>query len=215
MKRLTAVLAALALTLALFPTLALAATSGGLFFTDVKPTDWYYNAVRDVYDRGYMNGTGADRFSPKATTNRATVVTILYRMAGSPEGDASSFPDVPANAWYSKAVAWAARYGIVFGYENGNFGPNDPVTREQMAMIFNRYASYLGVNRGTVDLDLSAFVDGQTVSASAEAAMCWAAQRGVITGKEGNRLDPKGLSSRAETATVLSRFVTQMAKGQL
>ena len=108
----------------------------GLPFADVSGSDWFYNDVRYVYEKGIMDGTGADRFSPNAPLTRAMIVTILYRMAGSPAmSGASDFKDVDSNKWFAKAVAWAAANGIVNGYGSGLFGPNDPVTREQLAAI--------------------------------------------------------------------------------
>ena len=134
-------------------------------FADVSGSDWFYNDVRYVYEKGIMDGTGADRFSPNAPLTRAMIVTILYRMAGSPSVSGSSdFTDVAAGKWFAKAVAWAAANGIVNGYGSGLFGPNDPVTREQLAAILYRYAVYGGMTAVTLEENLGGFADTAQLS---------------------------------------------------
>ena len=113
-------------------------------FTDVPTSAWYYDAVEFVYERGMMAGTGNNQFSPNVTTTRAMIVTILYRLENQPAAGSSSFTDVPAGQWYTNAVTWAAANGIVGGYGNGRFGPNDTITRVQMAVILYRYEKFKG-----------------------------------------------------------------------
>lgn len=177
----------------------------GLPFTDVGQNDWFYSAVRFVYERGMMAGTSADKFSPRTNTSRAMVVTILYRLDGSPETAPGSFPDVGAGQWYTDAVGWASQNGIVKGYSNGRFGPGDDITREQMAAILYRYAQHKNQDVSKTG-DLSTFVDAGKVSGYAAAEMGWAVGSGLITGKDGNRLDPQGKATRSEAAAILTRF---------
>ena len=179
----------------------------GLPFADVSGSDWFYNDVRYVYEKGIMDGTGADRFSPNAPLTRAMIVTILYRMAGSPAmSGASDFKDVDSNKWFAKAVAWAAANGIVNGYGSGLFGPNDPVTREQLAAILYRYAVYGGMTAVTLEENLGSFADTAQLSAYAIQAMNWAVGQGLINGS-GNNLVPKAQATRAQVAAIIHRYL--------
>ena len=179
----------------------------GLPFADVSGSDWFYNDVRYVYEKGIMDGTGADRFSPNAPLTRAMIVTILYRMAGSPSVSGSSdFTDVAASKWFAKAVAWAAANGIVNGYGSGLFGPNDPVTREQLAAILYRYAVYGGMTAVTLEENLGSFADTAQLSAYAIQAMNWAVGQGLINGS-GSNLVPKAQATRAQVAAITHRYL--------
>lgn len=179
----------------------------GLPFADVSGSDWFYNDVRYVYEKGIMDGTGADRFSPNAPLTRAMIVTILYRMAGSPAmSGASDFKDVDSNKWFAKAVAWAAANGIVNGYGSGLFGPNDPVTREQLAAILYRYAVYGGMTAVTLEENLGSFADTAQLSAYAIQAMNWAVGQGLINGS-GSNLVPKAQATRAQVAAIIHRYL--------
>ena len=179
----------------------------GLPFADVSGSDWFYNDVRYVYGKGIMDGTGADRFSPNAPLTRAMIVTILYRMAGSPSVSGSSdFTDVAAGKWFAKAVAWAAANGIVNGYGSGLFGPNDPVTREQLAAILYRYAVYGGMTAVTLEENLGSFADTAQLSAYAIQAMNWAVGQGLINGS-GSNLVPKAQATRAQVAAIIHRYL--------
>ena len=179
----------------------------GLPFADVSGSDWFYNDVRYVYEKGIMDGTGADRFSPNAPLTRAMIVTILYRMAGSPSVSGSSdFTDVAAGKWFAKAVAWAAANGIVNGYGSGLFGPNDPVTREQLAAILYRYAVYGGMTAVTLEENLGGFADTAQLSAYAIQAMNWAVGQGLINGS-GSNLVPKAQATRAQVAAIIHRYL--------
>lgn len=186
-------------------------SAGHMPFADVKEGAWYYEAVSYVYGHSLMNGTSSTMFSPSMTTTRSMLVTILYRYEGSPAVGTSSFPDVKPGMFYTDAAAWAAANGVVNGYSDGRFAPDDTVTREQMAAILYRYAQYKGWN---VDgrADLSAYTDSGRISPYAREAMAWANHVGLITGVGGNMLAPRGSATRAEAATILMRFCKNVAR---
>lgn len=178
----------------------------GLPFTDVAVGDWYYDAVAYVYENGLMTGTSGTLFSPNATTTRAMIVTILYRLEGSPVANGSAgFTDVAYGTWYTAAVNWAAANEIVTGYGSGKFGPMDPITREQMAAILFRYADFKGMDT-TARADLSGYTDEAEISAYAVEAMSWANAEGFITGTTATTLKPQGSATRAQVATILTRY---------
>ena len=184
----------------------------GLPFTDVKADDWFYEAVKYAYDNKLMDGTSSTTFAPLMTTNRAMIVTILWRLEGSPVVNyAMNFGDVESGVWYTEAVRWAAAEGIVKGYSDTVFAPNDTVTREQLATILYRYAQYKEYDV-TAKGDLTTFADGSTVSPWAADGMTWAVGAELITGKDGGKLDPTGTATRAEVATILMRFCENVAK---
>lgn len=175
-------------------------------FADVADSTWYTDAVHYVYQQGLITGTSEDRFSPDVTTNRAMLVTILYRLEGSPAVTrTTTFPDVAASQWYTDAVIWASANGIVTGYGNGNFGPEDTITREQMATIFYRYNRYKGYDR-TAQAALSGYADAGQISPYAVEAMSWATGSGLITGTSDTTLSPAGFATRAQAAVILTRF---------
>ena len=171
-------------------------------FTDVGTGDWYCDAVRFVYERGMMAGTGDNRFSPNLTTTRAMIVTILYRLENQPSAGSAGFTDVPTGQWYSSAVAWAADNGIVGGYGDGRFGPNDTITREQFAVMLWRYAGH--PTAATNELN---FNDVGEISDWALDALHWAVELGIINGKGGGVLDPQGQATRAEAAQMLKNYI--------
>ena len=184
----------------------------GLPFTDVKADDWFYEAVKYAYDNKLMDGTSSTTFAPLMTTNRAMIVTILWRQAGSPVVNyAMNFGDVESGVWYTEAVRWAAAEGIVKGYSDTVFAPDDTVTREQLATILYRYAEYKEYDVSAKG-DLTTFADGSTVSTWAADGMTWAVGAELITGKDGGKLDPTGTATRAEVATILMRFCENVAK---
>ncbi|WP_162611047.1 S-layer homology domain-containing protein [Flavonifractor sp. An91] len=184
----------------------------GLPFTDVKADDWFYEAVKYAYDNKLMDGTASTTFAPLMTTNRAMIVTILWRQAGSPVVNyAMNFSDVESGVWYTEAVRWAAAEGIVKGYSDTVFAPDDTVTREQLATILYRYAGYKEYDVSAKG-DLTTFADGSTVSTWAADGMTWAVGAQLITGKDGGKLDPTGTATRAEVATILMRFCENVAK---
>lgn len=177
-------------------------------FSDVSGDDWYFGAVRYVYENGMMNGTGSGLFSPMLTTSRAMIVTILYRLEDGPaplSANFDTFSDIQTDAWYAGAVAWAGRNGVVSGYDDGRFGPDDAITREQLAAILYRYASLRGL-AVSASASLDAFTDAGAVSSYADEAMRWAVGSGLISGKGESILDPLGSATRAETAAILMRF---------
>lgn len=176
-------------------------------FNDVSANDWFASAVDYVTGKGMMNGTADNTFSPKANTTRGMVVTVLYRLENQPSTSVASFTDVASGAYYANAVAWANANGIVSGYGSGKFGPNDKVTREQLAAILYRYAQYkkYDVSVGE-DTNILSYDDAQSISSYAIPAIQWACGAGVVTGKSGSKLDPKGNATRAEVAAMLMRF---------
>lgn len=177
----------------------------GMPFTDVASGAWYYDAVSFVYKRGLMAGTGDNLFSPNVTTSRGMIVTILYRLDGSPSASSAGFTDVASGQWYTDAVNWAAANDIVAGYGNSLFGPNDTVTREQMAVILYRYAQYKGYDTSASN-SLNGYTDVGGVSSWALTAMQWANAEGLINGTSGTTLSPTNGATRAEVAQILMRF---------
>lgn len=175
-------------------------------YDDVNPGDWFYPAVQFVSERGIMVGTGAS-FEPDAAASRAMLVTILYRLEGEPAvSSANPFSDAADDQWYTDAVIWASENGIVSGYGNGFFGPTDPVTREQFAVILYRYAQYKGYDTGA-EADISGYTDASSVSSWAKTAMKWACAEGLISGRTATELVPSGNAMRAEAAAILMRFI--------
>lgn len=184
----------------------------GLPFGDVKSADWFYNDVKYVYEKGMMAGTAADVFAPNATTTRAMIVTILYRLEGSPAvTGTSAFVDVPAGQWYTDAVNWAAANQIVKGTSATTFAPNDSITREQMAAILYRYAQYKGYDV-TKKADLSGYSDNSQVSAYAKDALAWANAAKLINGVTNTTLAPQGNATRAQVSAILHRFCDGVVK---
>lgn len=178
----------------------------GLPFVDVAPDTWYFDAVRYAYENSLMVGTSPTAFSPNGMTTRAQIVTILWRLVDSPAGEAPvDFADVDPAAWYGEAVRWAAGQGIVGGYGNGSFGPNDPVTREQLAAILYRFAQHMGYDTEG-QADLSGFTDLAQVSTYAREAMAWCVDAGLLSGTSPTTLSPRGQATRAQTAAVLMRL---------
>ena len=176
-------------------------------FTDVSEKDWFYSDVMFVYENGLMLGTSKTLFSPHGTATRGMMATILWRMEGSPVPKGkNSFTDVEAGKWYADAITWTAENGIFAGYGKDKFGPDDPITREQLAAIFYRYADYKGYDL-TVKGNLDKFKDADKITDYAKTAMQWAVGSGLMKGKSGNLLDPQGTATRAEIAAMLHRFI--------
>ncbi|WNX83773.1 S-layer homology domain-containing protein [Agathobaculum sp. NTUH-O15-33] len=180
-------------------------------FVDVDRSDWFYQAVTYVYREGVMSGTTGTIFQPAAPTTRGMIATILHRLEGAPAAAAAAFGDVAAGQYYTDAVAWAAGKGIVMGYGDGSFGPNDPITREQLAAILYRFAGYKGYDVSSTD-SLSGFSDSASVSGYAVKAMGWAVQTGLISGMNDGTLRPKDSATRAQAATILTRFMENTNK---
>lgn len=184
-------------------------------FVDVAEDAWYYDAVKYVNENGLMAGTSANTFAPDRTTTRGMIVTILYRLEGSPdiENEIWGYPfkDVDANAYYATAVYWARMNGIVAGYSDELFGPDDIITREQMATILYRYAQYKGYDT-TAKADLSRYTDAAQVGSYAVDAIRWANAEGLVNGTSATTLTPKGSATRAQVAVILTRFCQNIAK---
>ena len=184
-------------------------TSDTLPFVDVPRDSWYYDGAAYVYEKGLMNGTSTTTFSPDMTTSRAMIATILWRLEGSPVVDyVLTFDDVDADSWYGEAVRWAASEGIVNGYGNNQFGPDDPITREQMAAMLYRYAQYqeYDVSVGE-NANILSYTDADQLGTWAVSAMQWACGAGIINGTgDGSTLSPQGQATRAQAAVMLMRF---------
>ena len=174
-------------------------------FVDVVPNAWYTAAIQYAYDQGLMTGVSANEFAPEATTTRAMIVSILARLEGVESAQAAGFADVN-DEWYATAVNWAANVGVVNGYEDNTFRPNQPITREQLAAIFMNYASYKGQDVSN-RADLTSYTDQP--STWAEETMQWAVAEKLITGVTNDELQPQGNATRAQVAAILQRFLAQ------
>ena len=176
-------------------------------FTDVSEKDWFFDDVLFVYDYGLMVGTGKTLFSPHETVTRGMMATILWRMEGSPIPKGKNrFTDVEAGKRYADAITWTAENGIFADYDKDRFKPDDPITREQLAAIFYRYADYKGYDL-TVKGNLDKFKDADKITDYAKTAMQWAVGSDLVKGKSGALLDPQDKATRAEIATMLHRFI--------
>lgn len=205
-RKLISLLLVVSLLIGFPPTGGIAASNTNMLpFTDVKTSDWFYEPVQYVNEQGLMTGTGTNLFSPQLATTRGMIVSILHRMEGSPAASSSAFIDVTAGQWYSDAVNWAASNGIVGGFEDGSFRPDDPITREQMASIMYRYSDHKGYDV-TDTASLSKYTDSDQVSEYAKDVMKWAVGSGLLSGRGDNLLAPQGQTTRAEAATILMRY---------
>ena len=174
-------------------------------FTDLEENAWYDDAVDYVLSNGLMNGVSGDRFDPHGTASRAQIAAILWRLEG--EGTtnyAMPFRDVDQSAWYAEAVRWAAAQGILNGYSAETFGPNDPVTREQLAAILYRYAQSKGFTGSW--MFLLDYADRAEISDWAYEAMCWMTMKGILNGTGSKMLEPRGSATRAQVAAMIQRF---------
>lgn len=186
-------------------------TSPSEHYIDVDQSLWYHEAIDFVIENGLFVGTSETTFEPNTAMSRAMLVTVLWRLEGNPViSSSSTFKDVASGAWYTNAVIWASANKIVAGYGNGLFGPNDNITREQMAAILNRYAEFKGYDVTATD-NLTAFTDAGSVSDWALSSVKWAVAEGLITGMTTTSLEPRGNASRAQVATILMRFIVNVA----
>ncbi|MBR4701649.1 MAG: S-layer homology domain-containing protein [Oscillospiraceae bacterium] len=181
-------------------------------FRDVPETSWYKEAAKFCFNSGLMAGTGNSYFSPKATTTRAMLVQILYKLSGE-KTESYGFADVPDGKWYSDAVNWAANSGIVSGKTASTFGPKDSLSRQQLVAILYKYACMFGQKEADPTV-LERFEDADTISEYAVNAMAWAVENGLVSGKTATTLVPKGTATRAEIAVILMGFVRYMAAEQ-
>ena len=208
LKKTLSVALAAVLLLGVLPAVAAAA---GPTFTDVYEDDWFVEDVAYVYQNGLMSGTGNDTFAPETAMTRGMLVTILHRMEGTPIPVQSvGFVDVADNAYYADAVAWAAELKLVLGHSDTIFAPDDAITREQMAVILYRYATYKGYDVSARS-SLTAFSDWRDVSAYAEEALSWTVHTGLINGY-GGALKPQGSATRSQAAAILHRFCVSVAE---
>ena len=184
------------------------AAEAALPFSDVNDDDWFFDVVRYVYEQGLMTGTSDTEFSPNLTTTRGMIVSILNRLEGGPTAESSGFTDVADGDWYADAVNWAASEGIVAGYEDQTFRPNDPITREQLAAMLMNYAAWKGEDV-SARADLGGYNDAASVSSWAAETVQWAVAEGLISGMPGNLLEPQGSATRAQVAAILERFLEQ------
>lgn len=183
-------------------------------FRDVPADAWYAESVRFVSEKGIMGGTGEHTFDPDGNITRGMIVTVLYRMEGAPAvSGASAFTDVIRGAYYEKAVTWAAGNSIVNGYSTTQFGPNDSITREQLAAILYRYCAN---KQGDISAkgELNQYKDAGEISSYAKTAMRWANENGLITGTSATTLSPKGTATRAQAAAIIMRCVENTAAAQ-
>lgn len=209
-KKIMALFLSIVMVLGLLPASAFAANDTSAF-SDVKTSAWYHEDVQYVSENGLMKGTGENLFSPDATTTRGMIVTILYRLEGEPSPTgACPFQDVASGKYYEKAITWAAENGIVSGFSADTFGPDQNITREQMAAILYRYATYKKYDVSTAG-DLSKFPDADKVSSYAVDAMKWANAAGLINGSNDGKLYPAGNATRAQVAAILTRFCKNIA----
>lgn len=176
-------------------------------FTDVSSGSWYSDVVKKVTEKKIMSGVSAKSFAPEKTFSRAMLVQVLYNMENKPDAASASFTDVKQGAWYKDAVAWASANKIVTGVSSSEFAPDDDVTREQFAVILYRYAAYKGMTAVDLTENLISFADNTDISSYAVQAMNWAVGKGIITGKNANKLDPKGGTTRAEAAAMIVRYL--------
>ncbi len=181
-------------------------------FDDVSSGSWYESAVAFVTSHGLFNGTSKTTFSPDEAMTRSMILTVLWRLAGSPESTGSTgFTDVEESDWFGPAVAWANQEGILAGLFANKFEPNDPVTREQLACLLYRYERACG-HQTTETASLRGYTDASDVSAFAQDALSWTVGAGILSGTSSTKLSPQGTATRAQVATVLERLVTYNAK---
>lgn len=175
-------------------------------FSDVTADDWFYDPVQYVYENGLMHGTGGHIFEPDGTTTRGMVVTILYNLEGTPVlSTGGLFQDVAVDSYYEKPIAWASLHSIVTGYSPHEFGPDDAITREQMATILYHYAEYKQYDV-TAHANLNHYTDVHQISTWAASTMAWANAEGIINGISASLLAPKDDATRAQAAAIFTNF---------
>lgn len=204
MKRIIslAILSALLLTAI---TVTASAASG---FSDVSERSWYEKAVIWATEKGITTGVGEGKFGPNQSVTRGQVVTMLWRMEGSPKASGSGgFSDVKSGAWYAEAVVWAAKNSLVNGYPNGAFVPNRKISWQELVTILYRYAEYRGKSVAAPGTDFSGFTDADNISAYALEPMRWAVGNGIIIGTTAGTLSPTGAATRAQFVQMLYRWL--------
>ena len=180
---------------------------------DLDVSAWYHDGIHYCLDNGLMSGVGDAKFDPAGTITRAMIVTMLWRLEGQPYLDYYlRFEDVPSGQWFTSAVRWAAAEKIVSGYDAEHFGPNDPVTREQLAAILYNYAKNKEQGFTGSWMFLLDYADRANISSWADEAAHWCSMKSIITGKDGMVFDPQGYATRAEAATMMQRFCTVLSQ---
>ena len=182
-------------------------------FVDVDADNWYYNSVKYCYDNKIIMGTTNETFSPNTNVTRGNLVTILWRMEGNPKSSGDiSFPDVKETDYYYEAVKWAEKTGVVHGYDTGKFGPNNNISREQLATILNNYAKYKKKDT-KAQADLTKYADNKKISSYAREGIAWAIAKKVMSGKvNGTIIDPQGMASRAEAAAMIQNYCSYIGR---
>lgn len=181
-------------------------------FADVPEKHWAQEAIHYIYSKDLMRGVDDNQFAPEAEVNRAMLVTMLYRLEGTPTATTSnSFADVADNSWYTESILWASANHLVSGYGKNQFGPEDGITREQLAVVLLRYSQYKNYDTSKT-ADLSRFADGEQISSWAAPALAWANAEGLITGRGKTTMAPQGTVTRAEAAAILMRYMQTVAK---
>lgn len=179
-------------------------------FSDLVLTAWYHDGTHFCIKNGIMNGFSDGTFKPDRNVSRATIVTLLWRWNRAEKISGTvNYNDVSNSEWYYDAIVWADKNGIVNGYGDGRFGPNDDITREQLAAIFARYAKYVGVDTSAAN-NLRRFTDKDLISDWAIDSIKWTVGSGLVEGKPGNKIDPLGNATRAESAAMMMRYCTQL-----
>lgn len=203
MKRITSIV----LMFCVLSSLFVSVSSADNYFIDVTESDWFYSDVTYVFEKGIMNGTAQNRFDPAETTTRAMVATILWRIENSPEAKTpSGYADVADSKWYSNAIAWMKEVGLTNGKGNNTFGTEDPITREELATFFYRYAAWK--NGDMADSGkIAGYADFVKISDWAVKAMSWTNGKGLITGESKTDLNPQGRATRAQIAAILHRYL--------
>ena len=182
-------------------------------FGDLNVSAWYHDGIHYCLDNRLMSGINDVSFDPDGTITRGMIVTMLWRLDGQPYLDYfMRFMDVPSSQWYTEAIRWAAAEKIANGYDAEHFGPNDPVTREQLATILYNYAKHKGQGFTGSWMFLLDFVDRASISSWANEAAHWCSMHGIITGKSGKVFDPHGLATRAQVASMMQRFCAALEK---
>ena len=177
-------------------------------YSDVKANDWYYETVKYVSENGIFNGMTEDTFVPGSSLTRAMLVTVIYRIEGSPRINSDSkFSDIDLDSWFGAAVIWASENGIVNGVSETEFAPNAAITREQIAAIMYRYAKTKGYDTTQGGMAVREFTDYETISSWATEAMQWAVNAKLINGKTETTINPQDNATRAEAATIIMRFI--------
>lgn len=182
-------------------------------FKDVDTGKWYHVSIDYVLTHSMMNGVSGTSFAPNSNLTRGMLVQILFNLEGKPQSASASFSDVKADAWYAKAVGWAAANKVVTGYADGTFRPNAAVTREQAAAILYRYAQSKGIDVSVgEDTNILSYADALQASEYAIPALQWAVGAGVLNGKSGNLLAPTGTATRAEIAAIMQRWCEKIVQ---